>query len=84
MIQLRCKLTEYVILYSAKVMWGLDCDIDALLQEMAKLEYYLQVLETLETVNDCDVQIPTEITQKINSYVALLGRTRNTNCRNCS
>ena len=84
MEQLRCKLTEYVILYSGKVMWGMDCDIEALLQEMSKIEYYLQVLETLETVNDCTDQISTDITQKINSYIALLNRKRNKNCRNCS
>jgi len=84
MIQLQCKLTEYVILYTAKLMWGLDCDIEALHQEIMKLEHYKQVKESLESPNDCTDLIPTELIQKIDSYIALLNRKRNKNCRNCT
>ena len=84
MEQLRCKLTEYVILYSGKLMWGMDCDLEPILQEISKIEYYLQVLETLETTNSCTDQISTNITQKINSYISLLNRKRKRDCRNCS
>lgn len=82
--ELKCKLTEYVVLYAGKVMWGMDCDLVTLQQEILKLEYYKQVLESLETTNDCTDKIPYTVTQKITSYLAQLNRVRNTVCRHCS
>ena len=84
MDQLKCKLAEYSILYSAKVMWGMDCDIEELLLEILKLQGYVFVKESLETVNDCDVKIPVDLIQKIDAYIASLNRRRNITCRNCN
>lgn len=83
MIQLKCKLAEYVILYSAKLMWGMECDIEKLYQEILKLEGYIQVLDSLETANDCEDLIPASLTQKITSYINSLDRESNRNCRHC-
>lgn len=84
MDQLKCKLAEYAILYSAKVMWGMDCDLEELLLEILKIQGYVFCLESLETVNDCEVKIPVDKIQKIDSYIASLNRRRNTTCRNCN
>jgi hypothetical protein len=82
--ELKCKLTEYTVLYAGKILWGMDCDLAVIQQEIVKLEYYRQVLESLETDNTCTEQIPYPIRQKITSYLNQLSRVRNTVCRHCS
>ena len=65
MEQLKCKLAEYAILYSAKIMWGLDCDIEELLLEIAKLQMYVSIKKSLETPNTCVNVISVDLIQKI-------------------
>jgi hypothetical protein len=84
MEQLKCKLAEYAILYSAKIMWGLDCDIEELLLEIAKLQMYISIKKSLETPNTCVNVISVDLIQKIDSYIASLNRSRNLTCRNCN
>lgn len=84
MEQLKCKLAEYAILYSAKIMWGLDCDIKELLLEIAKLQMYVSIKKSLETSNTCTNVISVNLIQKIDSYIASLNRSRNLTCRNCN
>lgn len=83
MNQLRCKLSEYVILYSSKIMWGMDCDIDELKLEILKIQGYLFTLEVLAESNDCINTIPVNLIQKIESYMLSLNRRKNKTCRNC-
>ena len=83
MEQLKCKLAEYAIAYSAKVMWGMDCDLEELYQEIMKLQKYVDVKESLLTTNDCETIIPVSLIQKIDSYITSLNRRRNSTCRNC-
>jgi len=83
MDQLKCKLAEYAVLYSTKIMWGMDCDLEQLYAEILKLQSYINVKESLLTVNECDDIIPTALIQKIDSYIALLSRGKNKTCRNC-
>jgi hypothetical protein len=84
---LKCKLLEYAIMYSGKIMWGLDCDLEALRQELFKINNYIEILKELETntlgEEPCIEEIPQTIVQKIDSYVAALERKKNINCRNC-
>lgn len=84
MEELKCKLTEYISIHSGKTMWGLDCDIDELFQEILKIQLYIQIKESLLTTNECDNIIPTNLIQKINSYIVSIGRNRNKTCRNCN
>jgi hypothetical protein len=84
MDQLKCKLVEYAISYSAKVMWGMDCDLEELLQEILKIQGYIFVMQSLETPNDCETIIPVDLIQKIDAYIASLNRRRNATCRNCN
>jgi hypothetical protein len=78
-----CKLVEYTTLWANKVMWGMDCDIEPLLIELYKLYSYSKVLNSLESVNECDTQIPVKLKQKIQQYQKALTKKQSTFCRNC-
>jgi hypothetical protein len=78
-----CKLVEYVTLWSNKIMWGMDCDIEPLLIELYKLYSYSKVLNTLESPNECDTHIPVKLKQKIQKYEKALTRKQTAFCRNC-
>lgn len=83
---INCKLAEYTVLFSNKVMWGMDCDIKPLLIEMYKLYSYKKVLNSLEFTNDCvecGIKIPSKLKQKIEKYELLLSKTRTKFCRHC-
>lgn len=84
MDELKCKLAEYSISYAAKIMWGMDCDVEELTLEMMKIQGYIAVKETLLTSNTCETQIPVDLIQKIEAYLAFLNRKRNLTCRKCS
>jgi len=84
MEELKCKLVEYSILFSAKIMWGLDCELAELRLEIRKLQQYIAVQESLETTNDCNDLIPVDLIQKIDAYIMALSRRKNRNCRNCA
>lgn len=91
-----CKLVDYAVLYSNKIMWGSDCDIDALLLEIRKLYLYKRVQETFDTENDCNdekpvntciskIRIPVKLRQKIQQYHNALQRSNRASkfCRHC-
>jgi len=79
---LNCKLVEYSSLYSSKIIWGLDCDIEELNIEIFKLKYYIEVLVSLNEVNDCNM-FPINLINKIKYYAKLLRRKRSSFCKNC-
>lgn len=83
MEQLKCKLAEYSIMYSSKIMWGMDCDLEAILEEMYKIQRYIFILETLQTTNTCNDKIHPTLIDKINDYIRALNRNKNRTCRNC-
>lgn len=78
-----CKLVEYSVLYSNKIMWGMDCDIEALEIELYKLYNYNKVLLSLDTTNECSTRISPSLTQKIKQYKKALTKQYSTFCRNC-
>lgn len=76
-----CKLVEYSLLYGSKIMWGLDCDIKALRIELFKIRYYMDVLKEQQNSHKCEVQVPIELIEKINSYVSKLKRNSVLKCK---
>lgn len=80
---LKCKLLEYAVLYSGKMLWGLDCELEELQIELEKLYKYIFLLESLETSNECN-HIPVTLQRKIDKYINLLNRKRSYFCKNCN
>lgn len=83
MITLKCKLLEYSTLYSGKLLWGLDCELEELQIELDKLYKYIYLQRSLEESNDCE-RISINIQQKINNYITLLNKKRTSFCKNCN
>lgn len=81
---LECKLAEYSALYSGKIMWGLDCDIEQLELELYKIYSYIFLLNTLNTANDCEYHIPVDLIQKIKQYQKAINKRNSTFCSNCN
>lgn len=79
---LKCKLLEYSVLFSGKILWGLDCELDELVIELKKLYSYIIIKESLDSSNECD-HIPVSLQQKINNYINLLNRKKSSFCKNC-
>jgi hypothetical protein len=79
---LKCKLLEYSVLLSGKILWGLDCEVEQLRIEVNKIYRYIYLLESLQEPNDCK-HIPIKLQQKIKNYINQLSKNKSLFCNDC-
>jgi hypothetical protein len=82
MDNLKCKIAYYSYLFSGKLMWGLDCDIEQLEIELYKLYTYLKVYTVQQSSNEC-CKIPVKLEQKVNNYIKSLSKRTSKFCKSC-
>ncbi len=82
---LQCRLTYYAYLYSGKLLWGLDCELEQIEIELYKLHSYIKIKEVQSESNDCTKIIPISLEQKVNNYIKLMNKKSYSSkiCRNC-
>ena len=81
--KLNCKFADLTALYAGKLLWGMDCNIDALVDEILEIYGYIAILDILKDSNNCEVHIPNRLKQKIDSYIKLINRSNSNFCNNC-
>ena len=82
LLKLKCRLAKYASIYSGKLIWGIDCNIDLLQQEINTIFRYLNILDIYLTENSC-VHIPQKTIKKIKSYVKDFSKNSSNFCKNC-
>lgn len=81
--KLECRLSRLMAIYSGKLIWGIDCNIDLLTEEIEDVYFHLQVLEVNESANNCSTHIPQDLIKKAESYIKVSSKTNSKFCKNC-
>lgn len=81
--KLECRLSRLMATYSGKLIWGIDCNIDLLTEEIEDVYFHLQVLEVNESTNNCSTHIPQDLIKKAESYIKVSSKTNSKFCKNC-
>lgn len=87
MEELKCKLAYYSYLYAGKLLWGLDCDIEGIRNEMFKMSRYISVIEIqtyTDEYNNCAEPFKQHLKEEIDRYIKSLNRKQYSFCRNCN
>lgn len=73
--QLKCNLTELLVLHSKRLLYGIECDLDKMLEDVLSIQRYIDILNNLTLCN-----IYGNIVDEINKYLNMIQQTYSLTC----
>lgn len=76
--QLKCNLTELLVLHSKRLLYGIECDLDKMIEDVLSIQRYIDILNNLTLCN-----IYGNIVDEINKYLNMIQQTYSLTCWGC-
>jgi hypothetical protein len=73
--QLKCNLTELLVLHSKRLLYGIECDLDKMIEDVLSIQRYIDILSSLSLCN-----LYGNIVDEINKYLNMIQQTYSLTC----